>query len=415
MNTNNTFTVTPLNPAPGGVTHGFALAGAMDAHCAPALAALADLEPGSAVVLDFALVSQVNSMGLAQFLRLLEAWKSRGVRTEVANVNRMTSILFKMTGLNRYFGHPASPAARPAAPGGGALPRSAGAAVPPPVAAVPDGGDPAVPDRLSFQVCAQSIQQMNGWFFCNNYLQRKLERGVRINVAPPALTFDPQAHEAHLMFVKPFDACHLLRRRGYRALVRPLDEPDEVVVVARAADTRLGWEDFAGARVATAFRDSFVYLLGRYLCDESGVDSARLSIDFTGNEIKGLMQLLRGQVDLVFMLHKTYRELSDLSRRDTRVLEASQTQFAYHMLCVSPQAGHVRGPLLETLTGMADDPAGAGVLKELDMRGWVPVAPEEIEMLALLYDRYGTGGEPRGESRPAAPGYESRALHPFPT
>jgi hypothetical protein len=88
------------------------------------------------------------------------------------------------------------------------------------------------------------------------------------------------------------------------------------------------------------------------------------------------------------MLHKTYRELSELSRRDTRVLEASQTRFAYHMFCVSPQAGSVQTPLLDVLTGMADDPAGAGVLKELYVRGWVPVAQEEIDMLTLLYDRY---------------------------
>jgi anti-anti-sigma factor len=400
MNTNDTFTVTvtALNPAPTGATHGFALAGIMDAHCAEGLRTLLGMNPDSKVVLDFAQVTQVNSMGLAQFLRLLEAWRAKGVKIDVVNVNRMTSVLFKMTGLNHYFESAARTAAPPAAvrqvaaQGGGVASHSSGtapaASVPAPVA--PDSGDRAVPDRLTFQVCAQSINQMNGWFFCNNYLQRKLERNVRINVAPPAQTFDVRADEAHLMFVKPFEACHLLRHRGYRALVRPLDEADEVVVVARASDTRPGLEYFADARVATALPNSFVYLLGRYLCDESGLDSARLPIDFTGNEIKGLMQLLRGQVDLLFMLHKTYRELSELSRRDTRVLEASQTRFAYHMFCVSPQAGSVQATLLDVLTGMADDPAGAGVLKELYVQGWVPVAQEEIDMLTLLYDRYAT-------------------------
>jgi anti-anti-sigma factor len=387
MNTHETFTVTALNPAPAGATHGFALAGIMDAHCAEGLRTLSGIHPDAKVVLDFAQVAQVNSMGLAQFLRLLEAWRAKGIKVDVVNVSRMTSVLFKMTGLNRYFesaGQTAASSAvrQVAAQGGGAMSRSSEAA---PVA---DSGDPAAPERLTFQVCAQSINQMNGWFFCNNYLQRKLERNVRIDVAPPAQTFDIQASNAHLMFVKPFEACHLLRQRGYRALARPLDEADEVVVVARASDARQGWEDFAEARVATALPNNFVYLLGRYLCDESGLDSARLSVEFTGNEIKGLMQLLRGQADLLFMLHKTYRELSELSRRDTRVLEASQTQFAYHMLCVSPQAGGVQAPLLDALTGMAGDSAGAGVLKELYVQGWVPVAQEEIDMLTLLYDRY---------------------------
>lgn len=379
MNIPANFAVTPLQPAPAGATHGFALAGTMDAHCADALRPLARLAPESKVVLDFALVTQVNSMGLAQFLRLLEAWRTRRVQAEAVNLNRMTSVLFKMTGLNRYFTNaPAAPAPRrpPAAP----LPTA-------PVA-TPDL--PALPERLDFQVSAQSINQMNGWFFCNNYVQRKLAHNVRIDVAPPAQTFDVDASAAHLLFVKPFDACHLIRQRGYRALVRPVDDADEVVIVSRAAETRRHLTEFAGARVATALAKSFVYLLGRHLCDESGLDSSRLAIEFTGNEIKGLMQLLRGQVDLLFMLQRTYRELSDLSRRDTRVLDASQTQFAYHLVCADPAIAPLHEPLRQLWTGMANDPAGAGVLRELDVGGWVPVAPDELDMLTLLYDRYAT-------------------------
>jgi len=390
MKPHDTFTITPLNPAPAGASHGFALSGIMDAHCSERLRTLLGLDLGSRVVLDFAQVAQVNSMGLAQLLRLLDAWHAKGVKIEAVNANRMTSVLFKMTGLNRYFDNSAAPAARQAQSGVTiSRPSSVAQSAPPPqTAPAPDRAAQPIPDRLTFQACAQSVNQMSGWYICNNYLQRKLDRNIRINVAPPANTFDVFANEAHLMFVKPFEACHLLRNRGYQALARPLDEPDEVVVVARASDGRKHWADFAGARVVTATSSSFVYLLGRYLCEESGLASADLAMQFAGNEIKALMLLLRGQADLLFMSHKTYRELSELSRRDTRVLEASQTQFAYPMFCASPQVGGVHGVLRDALTEMAGCSTGSGVLKELYVQGWVPLAKEEIDMLTLLYDRY---------------------------
>lgn len=382
------FTITTLQPAPAGVTHSFALAGTMDAHSATALQTLLNIEPGSKMILDFAQVVQVNSMGLAQFLRLLNAWQAKDIGIEVVNVNRMISVLFKMTGLNRYFSNAEKDNAsqRQVVQEGAVVAVSAKTAEPVNF----DVAEESASSRLLFQVHAQSINQMNGWFLCNNYLQRQLGRNVRVNVAPPANTFDIDTADAHLMFVKPFEACYLLRQRGYQALARPLDEAKEVVVVVKADDTRKAWQDFTGAKVITASRNSFIYLLGRYLCDESGLDSAQLQFEFSGNDIKALMQLLRGQADILLMSHKTYRELSELSRRDTRVLEASQTQFAYPMLCAAPSLADSHSLLRNIFTEMTNSPAGTGILKELDLQGWIPMAHEEVDMLTLLYDRYAT-------------------------
>lgn len=383
------FTITSLQPVPAGATHGFALAGTMDAHSATALQTLLNIESGSKMILDFAQVVQVNSMGLAQFLRLLNAWHAKGIGIEVINVNRMISVLFKMTGLNRYFSN---------AEKDNASQQQAGqerTAMVMPVqntdAVVSDVAAQSASSRWTFQVCAQSINQMNAWFLFNNYLQRQLGRNVRVNVEPPANTFDiVNATDAHLMFVKPFEACYLVRQRGYQALARPLDEAKEVVVVVRASDERKTLQAFTQAKVITASRNSFIYLLGRYLCDESGLDSAQLQFDFSGNDIKALMQLLRGQADILLMSHKTYRELSELSRRDTRVLEASQTQFAYPMLCAAPNLADSHDLLRNIFTEMSNSPAGTDILTELDLPSWIPIAQEEVDMLTLLYDRYGT-------------------------
>jgi ABC-type phosphate/phosphonate transport system substrate-binding protein len=300
----------------------------------------------------------------------------------------MISVLFKMTGLNRYFSNAEKDNASQQQ-----VWQERRAIITPVQntdSVASDVAAQSASSRLLFQVCAQSINQMNAWFLFNNYLQRQLGRNVRVNVEPPANTFDVNATDAHLMFVKPFEACYLVRQRGYHALARPLDEAKEVVVVVRASDERKAWQDFTGAKVITASRNSFIYLLGRYLCDESGLDSAQLQFDFSGNDIKALMQLLRGQADILLMSHKTYRELSELSRRDTRVLEASQTQFAYPMLCAAPSLVDSHGLLRNIFTEMTGNPAGVDILKDLDLQGWLPMAQEEVDMLTLLYDRYAT-------------------------
>ena len=44
--------------------------------------------------------------------------------------------------------------------------------------------------------------------------------------------------------------------------------------------------------------------------------------------------LLKGQADLLFMLKKTYYGLSGMTRKSTRVVDESDTQFAFHLFCI---------------------------------------------------------------------------------
>lgn len=55
-----------------------------------------------AVELDFSAVQRVNSMGLAQLLKLFEYWQNQQITIYIKNANRMTVTLFKMTGLSRF-------------------------------------------------------------------------------------------------------------------------------------------------------------------------------------------------------------------------------------------------------------------------------------------------------------------------
>lgn len=417
------------------------LSGEIDVSAAAAFEPLHRQPPADRqVVLDFAAVSRINSMGLAQLLRLLEHWRGQGLRLEALGLNRTLSMLFKMTGLMRYFAEPDGAAAIVAAagstaPGGvaramppGVRPVVAaarpagppqmrrivrpGAAAPTPeavpsapaaaCAAPADASAPALPamfaaaapppgDRLDFIVSQQNSQQLTGWYYLNTLLQRTLGRTVSLSVEDfedGAASGRARAQAPALVFARPFDACALMQQQGYLPVARPQDDCDEVSLIVRHDDARAALADFAGAQVVTALERSFVFVLGRFLCDECGLDSAGLPRRFAGSEIAALKMLLSGQAELLFMSSRGHERLSALARAGTRVLERSETRVASHLLLLHPSCQALAQPLREALTGLGGHDKGRQALQDLGMNGWDVPAPEEVEMLLMLYRRY---------------------------
>jgi ABC-type phosphate/phosphonate transport system substrate-binding protein len=218
-------------------------------------------------------------------------------------------------------------------------------------------------------------------------LQRRLQHAIHLEQLPAG--HDITHENVDLLFAKPFEACAMIARRDYMPLLRPVGEADEVVIVMRSDDAR-ALADLSSPQVVTASQGSFVYLLGRFLCDENGLDSSSFQYSFAGNEIKALQMLLKGQADILFMLKKTYYGLSGLTRKSTRVADESDTQFAFHLFCIHNRIAELREPLVKTLTEMSGDEQGKGVLKDIQLEGWC--APEEgdVRMLLEIFQRYST-------------------------
>ncbi len=381
------------------------LIGEMDVTAGTAFAQLDTTQPMQTVILDFAQVARVNSMGLAQLMRLLEQWRCQRIRMEAHHLNRTISMLFKMTGMNRYFGDTATaspaptsstnpvlqatpPAVRNTPPRPAPVPRAAppqlrrvARAAPAPLAT------PAVStNKMTFSVSLQSNQQLTGWYYLNTLLQRALDRPIAISINQLGANTDLANYA--LVFAKPFDACALITKHQFIPVVQPQDDTDEVSIIVRQTDQHKTMTDFANAKVVTAVEANFVFLLGRFFCDEYGLDSTQLQYHFTGNEITALKALLNGSADMLFMLKKNYHQLSRLSREATHVLNESETGLAYHMLLISPQYQGLRPQLTQALLDLPQQDKGAQVLQDLGIRGWNVPKDDEINMLLMLYNRY---------------------------
>lgn len=364
----------------------FLLSGSIDVHALPVLESLLSLDLAEHLILDFATVQRVNSMGLAQLLKIFETLTRRGISVEIRNPNRMISMLFKMTGMQAYL----EGAQKHAVPPALLQAERPLAAAPTPLVPAPPVSLEAEQSRLHFRVSLQSSQQLSGWYFFNTYLQRVLERAVRFEPVHGALGAHPVATPVRpdLVYAKPFDACQLILEQGYLAVARPEADTDEVSIVVRADDPRDAVSGFEGARIATATANSFVYLLGRFLLDESGMDSGACHYVFAGQEMKALQLLLNGDVDMLFMLSDNYKNLSGLTRSATRLLDESDSCFAFHLLCLAPEY-HALQPRLENmLMTMKDLERGQQVLQDMHIAGWSMPAQEEMAMLIQLYTRY---------------------------
>ena len=384
------------------------LEGNIDAHAAESLRELYDL-PLPAARLDFSGVQRVNSMGLALLLKLFEHCEAKGVAIQVAHANRMTSMLFKMTNLERYLADgttgaalsPASRAARPAQkPAVPAEPaEDARAPSPMPPAQIQDlpvkQADPAPPaatlasqEKLVFLANMQNSRQLNGWYFFNTYLQRRLSRDIHLDLVHAAWDNELQPSATHLVFAQPFQATRLLLEHGFHLVARPAEQADEITVLARADDGRRGLADFAGGKAVTDTAESFVYLLGRFLLDEGGLPSDSLDYAFTGHEIKAVRALLNGDADILFLPTENYKSLSALTRSRLRPLDASDSGLAFHLFCVSPACADLLPGLRATLLEMSTADKGRQVLEDLGLASWSEPEREEIDMLTLLYQRY---------------------------
>ena len=380
------------------------LSGEMDVTAGTAFAQLDATQPLRKAIFDFTHVTRVNSMGLAQFMRLLEQWRCQRISMEAHHLNRTISMLFKMTGMNRYFGDtvagstPTSstnpvlqtnpPPARATAPRPAPLPRAAPPQLRRVARTAPTNVETHVVSshKMTFSVSLQSNQQLTGWYYLNTLLQRTLDRPIAISINQ--LGANTALAQYSLVFAKPFDACALMTKHQFVPVVQPQDDTDEVSIIVRQADQGKTMTDFAKAKVVTAVEANFVFLLGRFFCDEYGLDSTQLHYQFTGNEITALKALLNGNADMLFMLKKNYHQLSRLSREATHVLNESETGLAYHMLLISPEYQALRLPLTQALLDLQQQDKGKQVLQDLGISGWNIPKDDEINMLLMLYNRY---------------------------
>lgn len=376
----------------------FECSGCIDVRAEPVLTVLREVPGNSHVLLDFGAVERVNSMGLSLLLKIFQEWEQNGIRVEVIKLNRMVGMLFKITGLGGYVKASDSagrskplpvPAMQQKSTKRSIWNRLTAGAKNAPTAQEPElarvGFVPRPGTTLHFSANFANNFHRSGWLSFSTFLQQKLQTAIRFEQGRQSSSVGETPVD--LLFAGSFEACSMINKRGMIPLMRTDGGAEQVVILA-AADDRRQLQDYSEARVATASERNLVQVLGRSLCDNTGLTSSQLEYIYVGNEIRALQMLIKQQVDLVFITKNTYLGLSSFSRDSTWLLKESNVLFSFPLFCIAPQLSGMKQLIIDLLINMKDSEAGQKILNDIQVNGWCQPDPQELKKLTDLFEQY---------------------------
>ncbi|SEF78009.1 phosphate/phosphite/phosphonate ABC transporter substrate-binding protein [Marinobacterium lutimaris] len=229
---------------------------------------------------------------------------------------------------------------------------------------------------------------MSGWFYFNTWLQRNLGTDIHLELFD---SFDAQrdaikAGQVDLIYANPYDASMLVRELGFKAVARPAGKKDEAVIVVPANSQAEAVEDLeAGVRLATT-DDPDVHTIGMIMLEPADLDASNISQKDYDTYILVAKALLRGEADVGFFLKQGFDELSDLIKKQMRVLVSSQISVVHHALLVGPQMQDCMAELKALVTQMHKDEKGIGVLESMGIKEFESMSTEQTEFMIDLID-----------------------------
>lgn len=229
---------------------------------------------------------------------------------------------------------------------------------------------------------------ISGWFIFNTWLQRQL--GIRVHLELydcfDKQREDIQAGKFDIVYANPFDASMLVREMGFKAVVKPQAKPDETIIATHSESTVNCVEDLQAGSRLVATDDPDVNRIGMIMLEPADLDSQNTTLSTVDSYVIVAKQLLKQEADAGFFLKDAYDELSDLIRKQMKVLVKSEISVVHHALLVGPKLQQFIPQLQKRLLAMAQDSKGRDVLSSMNLDGWEVMAEEETEFMIDLID-----------------------------
>ncbi|AHE97071.1 phosphate/phosphite/phosphonate ABC transporter substrate-binding protein [Thioalkalivibrio paradoxus] len=231
-------------------------------------------------------------------------------------------------------------------------------------------------------------KRIPGWFFLNTWLQKALETRIHLEIYQD---FEQQREaiqsgRVDIIYANPFDAAMLVREQNFVPLVRPSGRSDECIVAVAAQSPIQAVEDLKPGCRLVRTADPDVNLVGMILLEPADLHEGNVKVEQVESYPLVAKALLRGNADVGFFLEESYDELTGLVRNEMRPLVRSQIFDIWHVLLVGPRLSERHEEIRQVLLGMANDPSGADILKELGFSSWENVEHEDTEFMIDLMD-----------------------------
>lgn len=233
---------------------------------------------------------------------------------------------------------------------------------------------------------------LSGWYIFNTWLQKQCGAAIHLEMYD---NFQVQRKfiqhdQIDLIYANPFDAAMLVREKNFLPLVKAAGVSDEAIIAVNAKNAA---EDVAylspGITVAVT-EDPDVTMMGMIMLEAGDLDASNITTHVYDSYVLVAKHLLNGNADVGIFLAEAYDDLSNMVKKQLKILVRSQISVIHHALMVGPKLAARRTEIQDLLVAMNHDEKSKEVLKSLNFDAWVKVEDEEMEFMIDLMDTLAT-------------------------
>lgn len=230
---------------------------------------------------------------------------------------------------------------------------------------------------------------LSGWYIFNTWLQKQTALAIHLEMYNDFYSQRDaiKSDNVDLIYANPFDAAMLVREKGFLPLVKAKGESDEAII---AINSENPVEDVVhlteGIKVAFT-DDPDVKMMGMIMLEPGDLDATNIIPVASDTYILVAKHLLKGEADVGIFLADAYDDMSNMIKKQLRVLVRSQISVIHHSLMVGPKLLDKRDQIQNVLIAMSSEEKGRGVLSSLGFDGgWEKVEDDEMEFMIDLMD-----------------------------
>ncbi|MBQ9183742.1 MAG: PhnD/SsuA/transferrin family substrate-binding protein [Neisseriaceae bacterium] len=232
-------------------------------------------------------------------------------------------------------------------------------------------------------------EHFGGWHIFNTTLQRDTDNNIHL-LTPHSAEEQQQMLEQNqvdIIYANPFDAASLIRDKNFLPVVKPVKNPDEMVIAAGSASGLVKLTDLKkGMKIAiTNNRD--VKLIGLRLLEAANLTEADLEWVEVPSFQAAARHAIQGKADAAFFVASSFHSLSEMTKNQMAVLIESHITDITHVILMHPEQSEFLPTVRQSIINMKDTDAGRRVLSELNMPdGFEELTEEETEFMIDLME-----------------------------
>lgn len=243
--------------------------------------------------------------------------------------------------------------------------------------------------KYNMSICPTTpATEMSGWFILNTYLQKKLGIAIHLEIYDD---FEAQRvafnnGDIDFIYANPFDATLLMRELNFKALNKPNQTENEVVIVSKSTESNLMLSNLKpGINIATA-NDPAINLIGMILLESVDIDSNNSQAVDCNSFIVATKKVLNGEADIAFLPKKVYEKLSSIIKSQLHALISSEISVIHHIFAASEKSQVVHQELTQVICELSEQEAGKNILKTIGIPSFSAMQQEEAEFMIDLMD-----------------------------